>query len=76
MMFNWGIVVWTKTAWYKPAFRKAWAARPTYANSAFFRQAMQHGGHYITEPMHGQFTGKPVVSMLEPLRTATARSWA
>jgi HAMP domain-containing protein len=28
---------------------------------------MQHGGHYITEPIYGQFTGQPVVSMLEPM---------
>jgi hypothetical protein len=37
---------------------------------------MQHGGHYITEPMHGQFTGKPVVSMLEPLLDSHGKMWA
>jgi sensor histidine kinase regulating citrate/malate metabolism len=76
MMFNWGVVVLDKNGMASQHPESLNRTGQSYANSAFFRQAMQHGGRYITEPMQGQHTGKPVISMLEPLREPKAKSWA
>lgn len=71
MMFNWGIVVLDKNGMAQASIPESLdRIGRSYADSAFFRLAMQHGGRYITEPMQGQHTGKPVISMLEPLRDA------
>ncbi|WP_167467125.1 EAL domain-containing protein [Aquitalea magnusonii] len=71
MMFNWGIVVLDKNGEVKASIPESLGRNGrSYADSAFFRLAMQHGGRYITEPMQGHYSGQPVISMLEPLLDA------
>ncbi|WP_199102805.1 EAL domain-containing protein [Aquitalea sp. ASV11] len=68
MMFNWGIVVMDMKGTVQASIpENLGRLGRTYQQHTFFRQALQHGGHYITEPVYGQFTGQPVVSMLEPM---------
>ncbi|WP_082696104.1 diguanylate cyclase domain-containing protein [Aquitalea pelogenes] len=68
MMFNWGIVVMDMKGTVQASIpENLGRLGRTYQQNTFFRQALQHGGHYITEPIYGQFTGQPVVSMLEPM---------
>ncbi|RQO68841.1 diguanylate phosphodiesterase [Aquitalea sp. FJL05] len=74
MMFNWGIVVLDKNGQVKASIPESLGRNGrSYTDRAFFQLAMQHGGRYITEPMQGQYTGKPVISMLEPLLDANGK---
>ncbi|MBA4707851.1 bifunctional diguanylate cyclase/phosphodiesterase [Aquitalea aquatica] len=74
MMFNWGIVVLDKNGQVQASIPESLGRDGhSYADSAFFRLTMQHGGRYITEPMQGHYTGKPVISMLEPLLDANGK---
>lgn len=74
LMFNWGIVVLDTQGVARASIPSSLGRiGVSYGQRDFFRQAMRQDGNSITEPMLGQHTGQPVISMLHPLRTADGR---
>lgn len=74
LMFNWGIVVLDAQGVARASIPRSLGRNGvSYGQRDFFRRAMQAGQASITEPMFGQHTGQPVISMLQPLRAPDGR---